>query len=400
MKNKTFLPGADPSLNAVVGNSWPVDKNYSYVLGFEQAVEVLLASAVQELYVDPITQEPKAVYIDALIYPICFCARHFIELFLKRQILLTSSLRGQPDNAAGTHDLASLWLRLQSHLPADSRLAPLAAPMGEFISDFAAIDETGETFRYAFDLKDNLHLEGLTHINLGILAERLKSLREYAENFELQMEVLINEYRWRTYTSKLSREEIRQIAKKLPPYKNWGSEDFKPIKSAIQVEFGLSSNDFNRAVCVIKKHREFSCMIGIEIPLEGVSIDIFERLKNISVGAADYESLSNDEWVRLAAICEIGRIDEYSEAYDFLLELYKTEEYQARAYSRDVFREMLGRHNRFRTGLKKLGQPTLLSKFEENFPKAPEEPRKSQDDLRAIFKQQLERMRSKTESDK
>lgn len=394
MKNRTFAPGQDTHLNAVIGSDWPTDKTYSYVLGFEQAVEVLLAAATEEYYIDPAQQEPRAVYIDALIYPICFCARHFIELFLKRQITLVSALRGKPDDAAGTHDLADLWIRLKTHLNTDRRLAPLASPMEEFINDFAAIDETGETFRYAFDLKDNAHLGGLTHINVGILANRLKKLKDYAETFEIQMEILRNEYAQRTLTSKLSRDDLSQISKQLPKYRDWDTDALKEAKEVIRKEYNLSSNDFSRAICIIKSHCEFSMNIGEELPLKGVTEETFNKLKRIHETKETFDSVSKDEWARLAAVCEIGRNYEYSESFENLSGLFMSEEYESRVYPKDLLREILGRHNRFRIGLKKLGQPSLLYKFEERFPKEADRKPTSPDDLRETFKRQLQRMSS------
>lgn len=397
MENKTFRPGSQPHLNAVVGSSWSGNNDYSYVIGFEQAVEVLLAAAVEESYTDPITQDQKAVYIDALIYPICFCARHFIELFLKRQIGLVSRLRGSFDDAAGTHDLASLWSRLEGHLSVDRRLRPLASPMSEFIKDFANVDQTGETFRYAFDLQNNSHLSDISHINIAILADRLQKLRKYAEEFELQIEILRDEYRQGTFTSKLSREDLRQIAARLPPFDAWNSEAFDAVKISIKDEFHLGSNDFSKALNIIKQHREFSSLIGVEIPLEGLTVDVLDRAKAIFTKHNAYESISKEEWARLAAICEIGRIGEYSEAYDFLPTLYLSDEHEARIFPSDVLREMMGRHNRFRIGLRKLGQTTLAERFENLFPRVVEEPRRTPDDLRETFKKQLESLRVTSE---
>lgn len=375
MHNKTFEPGPNPSLNAVVGKGWSFDKNHAYMTGFDQAVEVLLSAAMNESFVDPETGDAKAVYIDALVYPICFCARHFIELFLKRQIAQISTLRGGPyEDAAGTHDLADLWERLRRLVPLDRRLAPVADKLDEVITDFAVIDASGETFRYAYDLEKNPHLNDKSHINIGLLSTRLTDLREHAENFELLVEFLRDEYRQLTYTSKLSREDIEKIARLLPSYNTWKSGTIKTVKSELLQHFNISNNDFARAVCIIKRHREFSSHIDVEIPLAEVTTDLVETLKCVQNEKTGYQLVTEVQWAALAAISEIGRLDVYSESYDALITLHLQEDYEGRITPSDVMREILGKHNRFRTGLRKLGQSTLLSKFDAEFPEPPSEP--------------------------
>ena len=83
-EDAVFGSGPDFSLNACVGDNTGSDDDYGYVVGFAQAALALIAVAKQQYFVDPDTNEQVVAYQDALIYPICFTARHHIELFLKR----------------------------------------------------------------------------------------------------------------------------------------------------------------------------------------------------------------------------------------------------------------------------------------------------------------------------
>jgi len=374
MKNKTFTPGPNPTLNAVVGKGWAFDKNYAYIAGFEQAIEVLLVAAVNESYIDPEMGEPRSVYIDALVYPICFCARHFIELFLKRQIGRLSTLRGgEFEDASGTHDLAALWIRLRKHIPLDRRLASIADKIEEFVADFAVIDITGETFRYAFDRDNNAHLDAHSLINIEVLGNRLKILRSYAEEFENLVEWLRDEYGQRTFTTKLSRAEIEQIANMLPLYETWESGALKAIKPGIMTQFEIGSNDFKRAIDIIRGHQEFSERIGIEIPLVGMSINLFDTLSQLRNAKNGYQRVEREQWARLAAISEIGHLGMFSESYSGLVTLFLSDQYEGRIDPPSILRELTRRNNSFRRGLCKLGQPTLLAKFDVLFPEPPPE---------------------------
>ena len=98
-----FRTGSDIHLNACVGyNGFPSIHTYQH--GYHQAVVSLIETAKKDSWDS-----------DSLIYPILFCARHSIELFLKKQICVLSNVKAitmnrESENMLLTeHSLDSLW---------------------------------------------------------------------------------------------------------------------------------------------------------------------------------------------------------------------------------------------------------------------------------------------------
>ncbi len=393
MENNSFKSDFNlPHLNAVVGK-WRGSDDYAYVLGFGQAVEVLLSAAVTESYMDPFTEDTEAVYIDALVYPICFCARHFLELFLKRQIRAISALKsGVPEQVETIHDVLLLWGELKKQLAIDIRLQEAGAPLEQYVMDIAAIDISGETFRYRQDKQGNVHLSSLEHINIAVLGRRIKEMTAFAEEFELLMEPLRLEYEQKTTTDGLSREQIRMIAERLPKYETWKNGALDRVKVQLMAELKISSNAFGRAIQIIKAHRGFSSLIGVELPLQGLSPDVFSRLKAIVDGGASATTISDDEWARLEAVLEVGRIYSYCEEYDPLVSQYAAPNRESGLDRGYIQRGVLSRGNRFRVGLQKLGQKTLLDAFTNLFPEEPPTKRESIKEFSTALKGELARM--------
>lgn len=377
MENRTFkFDPETPYLNAVVGSNWLGSNEHAYITGFGQAVEVLLGAAMVTSYPSLVTGEENAIFTDALVYPICFCARHFIELFLKRQIRAVSGLRsGNSESAQATHNLMGLWEHLERLIAMDPRLVQLGKPIKQFIQDFNALDANGEAFRYDEDKDGNTHLISLTHINLEIVAKRMKVLIGLAEDFEDVMEELKPEYAQNTTTDGLSRPQIHAIATRLPKFETWQKGGLDIIKSEIMEELGLSSNAFGRVLNIIRSHREFSLLIGIEMLLPGFDPGIFDRLKAIATDSADPKSISDSEWACLEAVLQVGHDMSYSEEYDRFALGFSHPDRQNPLDWGYIKRGVLSGNNRFRTGLRKMGQKTLLAAFDELYPEVPQPPR-------------------------
>lgn len=376
MENKSFRPDfSRPQQNAVVGPSLPGDLGYAYREGFKQSTLALLAVAAEESYYDPSTGENTLVFVDALVYPICFNARHFIELFLKDSIRVASSLGMDPIqlNVIATHDLIKLWEDFAEAITRDRRLVELGMPLEEVFRDIAAVDNTSMTFRYSHDLDDKVHLPDIEHISLTVLGDRLREMFKQADEFYECLTTLQQEYAQNTFTRKLHRADISAIARQLPHYDKW-SDELKPAKENICKQFQLSSNDFNKALDLIKQHREFAALIGLELPLEGLSVDIFTRLARVHSREATYDVITKDEWLRLEAVMEIYRSDFYSEAYDAYLKYISSPEYEGPFDPAHVARNAYARNQRLRGGLLKLGQPTLLNALKKAIPSLAEPP--------------------------
>lgn len=370
MQNESFRPDySNPHQNVIVNSHWPVDRNYAYREGFKQAVLVLLSAAAVEYYTDPITEEPLHISIDLIFYPISFNARHYMELFLKDSIRATSALgvNATDGNIRPTHDLKGLWEAFASAIARDSRLVELGMPLEGIFKNISAVDNDSMTFRYAHDLDNNPHLSDFGHVSLSVLGDRLREMFDQAEMFDLCLESLQHEYAQNTFTEKLHRGNLEAIARRLPSYDKWKIE-LKLIKKEICETLKISSNDFRKALTIIKQHREFSYIIGLELPLEGLPLDVFTRLARVHSREANHDVITKDEWLRLEAVMEIGRLNSYSEEYDPILKAISLPESDGRFDPEHLARNAYARNQRLREGLLKLGQRTLLQALEEAIP--------------------------------
>lgn len=402
MENQSIRPDFnDPYQNAIVSGDWLGDRADAYRVGFMQATLVLLAAATTEVYVDPNTGEDVVVYLDALVYPIFFNARHFSELFLK------DSLRGIAalaiDDAEilvkATHDLNELWAQFETVIAKDTRLKKLGMPLCAVIKDIAAVDNTGMTFRYARDNNDQEHLAEHKHINLAVFGKHLRAMFKQAEEFSTLLEVLQQEYAQRTFIGKMHRGTLETIAQRLPPYEKW-TQELESVKRELCQQLGLSSNEFGKALNLIKRHREFAGLIGLELPLQGLPLDIFTRLALVHDGKADYDSITTDEWLRLDAVLEISKPHSWSEEYDEYLQQISVPEFERRLDRRHLTRNAYARNQRLRRGLLKLGQRTLLAALANAIPDLakPPPPPLNAEQLSALVSEAFEHVRRSTKA--
>ncbi len=163
VKNKTFSYGESHHLNACIGRNSGINNWNGYSWGFLQAVEVMLSAVLTGVYRGISTGEEQAPNIDGLIYPICFCARHHIELFLKKEIAFISYMRGGDELIEEGHSLLCLWNKFENLCEIkDRRLSIRTKQMKEYIMDYAEVDSTGQVFRYAYSKENTEHL-----VNMG-----------------------------------------------------------------------------------------------------------------------------------------------------------------------------------------------------------------------------------------
>lgn len=152
--NNTFL-GAEPSwANACVGENG--NPTYvQYAMGFSQAANLLI---------DQVLNDDIKYAVDDFIYPVCFNMRHSVELRLKGAI---SELQKLGEVARirlefdliGSHDIGRIWEFFQTQSEKfDSRYEALNQKIAPTILDIAAIDATGQTFRYPVSTESQKHL--------------------------------------------------------------------------------------------------------------------------------------------------------------------------------------------------------------------------------------------------
>lgn len=271
VQNKTFCGGDVTRLNACVGeNGW--NDIYTYADGYLEATKELLRHAIQI---------ESSGNVDILVYPIVYNARHGLELMLKATLLVAKDIRTNVtidlSKVYETHDLGILWLELKSKLGLiDKRFIAFIDQLDEHIFDYSSIDPNGQIFRYPQDRETKQqHLKGTSLISLAVFQKRFQIMSELIDNLYNQAECLREEYSLGTFTAKLSRAELSEIATKLPPKSQWTDESFLDVKQKIRTEYSLTSNDFCRALNAIQNHPEFATKIGIEIPLKHAKKDDF-----------------------------------------------------------------------------------------------------------------------------
>lgn len=343
--NKTFNIGVT-DFNACVGNNG-IQDHETYGLGYHEATLCMIDAC-----------KKHSVTLDAIIYPLVFCARHRIELFLKDCLLKFKEIRTTPKIdeklLQSTHDLEKLWYIFKDvAAETDRRFLFFRSNAEDYILDFAEMDLTGETFRYPYDKYKTIHMEETPIINMLILEKRYNELSKMMEELEFLTKFLIYEYAQKTYTSELSRAELEEISKSLPKKDEWGGESFDKAKEKIKTKFDLSNGKLSKAIDIIKKHKEFSYNIGCFLPLQILSPKEFELYLEtyrylhsekkygrktserdgmhevLHAEAKCVEKIKNElpreAIVGLFTLLELGKLNYYSEALDFLYEKYDTE---------------------------------------------------------------------------
>lgn len=366
-------------LSAVVGKNNGGMENYAYLSGFAEAFFILASAAEFEEYYD--SEEvrnarkeddeilAKYANIDSLIYPMCFCARHYIELFLKQNIEALPSINSQNIDLNKIHNIETLWGKFVEGTNFDERLKKIVKEMEPIISDFSNIDPTSQTFRYPTNKESQLHLKDLDIICLRNLVSNFKKLTKDIEEYEFTCEYLFSEYSTGTTTSKLSRYDIEKIAKELPPKESWRETIFDDVKKKIRNQYSLSSNDFSKAVNIIKKHREFSQYINLEIRIPELTNDLVSRLSKIINENSDLSLINMEEWATLYAVCKVGSLGVYSENYDSI----RNEPNISFLNERHSYNHVSSKSYNLEKGLKKLGQNSFLALVEKEIPSILEE---------------------------
>lgn len=109
------------------------------------------------------------VWIDAVIEPLVFMYRHWMELRLKHTIVQLSLL----DNASRPipvkgHGLIGLWDKMElaftQHLSEDER--EMLSRFRSVVVEFDELDPRGTAFRYPYDLDFKNELSEIRHINV------------------------------------------------------------------------------------------------------------------------------------------------------------------------------------------------------------------------------------------
>lgn len=330
--NDTFSFGVNTRFNSCVGENGTNDIE-TYEFGYTHAVKLLIDSL-----------KLNSAYVDPIIYPLIFCARHSIELFLKKTVRILEELNTQtgnsfiPINVTKTHDLKRLWEHFIELSKFDERLLPCVNDLNPYIIDYYDIDLTGEVFRYPYDQDQTHHLDDFSCINILVFEKRFSNLSDIKERITYHLEYLEEEYKQKTYTGKINRAIIELISHDLPARNTWNDSKFCEVKDTIKEKYKISSNTLVKIIRIIDSHREFSSNIGVVLPVTDLlknDYDIyraqyFDYQKNIKkqMDRVQYKnditntiinSINSNAISAIRAFYEIGFHRIYSEEYDLLI---------------------------------------------------------------------------------
>lgn len=268
--NTTFIGGAPTWANACVGeNGFP--GYWDYAKGYSQAATILI---------DLVLNERGLKYsVDEMIYPVCFNMRHSVELRLKGAIeelilIEKSRFRDLQFDLVGSHDIGNIWsFFTEKARVADDRYEPIISKLDKKITDIAEIDATGQTFRYPLDTERQKHLVDVAIINFVILKRSFAELEAALDDLHRLNKYLRDEYQWGSFTKRLSRKNLFEIASLLPPRKTWIEDSFGNTKDAIKKRFNIGSKELSESIKLIESHYELAPVIEMSIPLLGVEED-------------------------------------------------------------------------------------------------------------------------------
>ncbi|WP_290734623.1 MULTISPECIES: hypothetical protein [unclassified Fibrobacter] len=368
--NKTFN-SSNPTYNACVGENGGASIR-TYASGYKESTAILLKKALR-----------NSAYLDILVYPIVYNARHYIELSLKSTIeyldFFNKVLNPKfcAEKNLKTHSLKELMNKIKVLSAVEPRYKEVVECVEDFVSDYYEIDDSAETFRFPlFHNGMKKHLEDQGCINLGDFADQFSKMSEQLDLLDTVNDCLNEEYRVETVACGLSRDVLQQIAQKLPTLP-WNRESlFDKIAEEIKTQYSLSANQFSKVIDKIKTHREFSSYFGKEIALEDLSVKrlryfrkVYENFRNNKFPFTSEEYTTEisklskkftlKELSAIAALREIGSYCGYlSEDYDYVRSKRLNE-------SKDlILRFELLQNKRtlvyIKEGLKKTGQPTLM----------------------------------------
>jgi hypothetical protein len=377
--NPTFRTGDNWHLNACVGTNTGGDPRDGYLGGFQAGAEVLLAAAGVSRP-EGASESWGMPNVDYLVYPVCLCARHHIELSLKLAIPLAWNIfkRRSPQLSEGLkepgsqdvrHGLKPIWESLSAiSKNADKRLAKAVSGLEGIIEDFNLIDPDGQVFRYATNLESLPNIVTLTHINFQTFADRYSQLSEALEKLHILLGYLTSEYATGSFTAELNREELLELAELLPNRDTWKTKEFKSIKKQLISSLGLSSNAFTRALDKIQETPALSFKIGVVNELTTINAATFEKIKLAAEGKFKVEpGFSSDERIAISALFKMSE-DVFAEYYEWFARPLPEDEEEAAWLENErewsyVARKAFTRPDRLLYGLKQLGQTELATQL-------------------------------------
>jgi hypothetical protein len=191
IENKTsemilFGPGQEPWANACV--NYISDPWNLYATGYKEAADILSERVLNSRQLT-----------DALVYPIIFLYRHYLELRLKELINSGQALLGQTPDLKHVHNLGSLWSicrRIFEQVWPGSPVDDLNK-IEECVKQLATIDPQSMSFRYPVT-KDGVATlpPSLKHIDIRTIHEELNDVADSLDAASLGISAYLQEKDW------------------------------------------------------------------------------------------------------------------------------------------------------------------------------------------------------------
>jgi hypothetical protein len=195
------------------------------------------------------------------------------------------------------HDILNLWAFFSGHAVAfDRRYQETISALEPLIRCIGETDPTGQTFRYSYSTEAQKHLTDVSVINVLVLRDQFRIIRDKLEELTGLSQWLRREYSTLTYTKSLSRKDLEAIAGQLPPRASWAdpSTGLNDIKSSIKAEYNIGSKELTEALSKIQNSRDLARIIGMPVTIPGLTMTDLITLNDFWKLAWDRDALSDE----------------------------------------------------------------------------------------------------------
>jgi len=380
-----FRLSNDATWNACIGKQGSEE---NYLDGYIEAASVLVKTVI-----DNNMFEKR----DTVVLAILYNARHAVELTLKFAVdrLVEVGVLSRP--VPRNHDISAYQQLLSGADLGDEELRKHVRALEPFVQSLARIDEDGQELRYHVNRDEIQSLSTYSLANLEVIRDSLDALSEIISDLKYRILDFIDERGTVARTTRLSRQDLICIAKLMPPFGRWKEKVFDEKKQIILSRYSLSSNEFSKAIDVIKNNREMKALLGKETSLlylpdemllwvvrqwrklhpirEGgasniVAVNkatiqaIIENSENEVVSALRIY-LTNEQLAELQAIYYFGRDKLFPERYEEYVESVRQQHKPNRGPAEQISR-LIHKTNfliALKQGLPRLGRPSLSAQL-------------------------------------
>jgi hypothetical protein len=149
--------------------NWSDDPLELYAIGYKEAADILVKQVME-----------TAFHQDALVYPICFLYRQYIELRLKEIIQSGRKLLDEKGSFPKHHKIQTLFATVKEVIKGvfQNEKEPNLSLPEHVISEFSKLDPDSSSFRYPTDKSGMSLISAISHINMRHLYEYIGKFAE------------------------------------------------------------------------------------------------------------------------------------------------------------------------------------------------------------------------------